>query len=570
VLPTAESYGRMANRLESACALIEAGFVDASDVLSDAVNGIAALVAALDSLTQVVGDEAIAATTQQLAAAATRLSALQADQAARRADIAMLEDLRMALSSDVEDMRRSLAYMRAFTVSIKITAGGIASLDPAFPTFALEACLRVESGCAELDGLEGYLLKLKKELQKAAPRVETLVHGSGDMIASVPAQLVTSAELLAKRRGQIAAAAAEAVALARDVRKKVSRILGALQIGDSTRQRVEHIQAGIKLLEKNDPALAPEAAARSRALLCALLTVQLDSTLTDFNNEVAEIGSGLAGLARDAAALLNRVKLDHGKASGEAEGFMAQLAQRVAAAAALVAEIEGTDALARDTGREAAATAQALSDRLSAVQTMKADVLFMALNTTLRSARLGEHGRPLGIIASELRVHAGHLDRTATASMATLKTLIETAAGLSRDSGGPGEGAGAALQAAIACIDGARQTTDRDVPGLVSQGDAVLQFLVRSTQRLDFQKEIGGVLGEVARDLAAHAASAAECGPDIQAPAAARFAEMAAIYTMAKEREIHAAVAANWGVAIPAPPARPAGAATDVFEDELF
>jgi len=561
----------MAEHLESARNLIEGRFLDAGEVLSDAVDGIAALVTGLDALTQLLSPETIAATTQQLTAAAAKLAALPAEQTTHLAAIAKLEDLPAFLSSGLEDMRRSLAYMRAFTVSIKITAGGIATVDPEFPAFAQEACLRVESGRAEVDGLEESLFKLKGELQTALQRGDRFAHGCDSMILSVPEQLLESAAIMATHRGKIAVATAQAGTLARDVRKKVTRILGALQIGDSTRQRVEHIQTGIKLLDENDPALAPDAAARSRAVLCALLAAQLESTLTDFNNDVAEIGAGLAGLGRDATALLDLRSLGYGKTSGDSEGFLQNLERRVAAAAGLVAEIEQADALARDTGQQAALTAKGLSDRLGAVQTMKSDVLYMALNTTLKSSRLGEAGRPLSIIASELRVHAGYLDKTASASVAALKTLNETAAGLSCETASAaGEGAGAALNAAIACIKRASQTTERDLPALATQGEAVMQLLTRSTQRLDFQKEIGDVLGQVARELAGRAADAASCGAEIQATLAVRFAKLAAIYTMAREREIQTMVAAQWGVGMPAATAGMEGGEIKVFEDELF
>jgi hypothetical protein len=568
----------MADELESARTLIEARFLDAGEVLSDTVDGIAALVTALDALTNALSPDTIAATTQQLAAAAATLTAMPGAQLARRATIGKLEGGREVLSSGVADMRRSLAYMRAFTVNIKITAGGIASVDPEFHLFAQETCLRVESGRSEVDGLEENLQKLQGELKAAAPRAELLARGCAAMIPAVPDQLLASAAIMAEHRRQIAAATAAAGTLARDVRKKVTRILGALQIGDSTRQRVEHVQAGIKLLDAHDPATPPDATARIRALLCALLAAQLDSTLADFSNDVAEISTGLAGLAQDAASLLRLRDVAYGKAEGGADGFMQALEQRVGAAIGLVTEIEQADALARDTGREAAAAAQSLSDRLGAVQMMKTDVLYMALNTTLKSARLGEDGRPLSIIASELRVHAGYLDTTAAACVEALKTLIDTASELSRDNGGTeGAGAGAALEAAIACIKQAGETTARDVATLASQGEAVLSLLTRSTQRLDFQKEIGGTLGQVAQNLTGRAAEAAQCGADIQAPLAAHFAKLLAIYTMVKEREIQAGIAAQWGIALPPVPApaqapAPAAAAVeaDVFEDELF
>jgi len=570
VPPAADLEHGMAATLETARTLIESRFLDAGDVLANAVDGIAALVAALDALTNALSPSTIAATTQQLTDAAATISALPGEQRTRSSAMAKLDGWREVLSLGVEDMRRSLAYMRAFTVSIKITASGIASVEPEFHDFAQETCLRVESGRTEIDGLEENLHKLKTELRRAVPRADALARGCAAMIPAVPDQLLASAETMAAHRGRIAAATAEAGIVARDVRKNVTRILGALQIGDSTRQRVEHVQAGIKLVETLDPAIPRNEAIQIRAVLCALLAALLDSTLADFTADVSAISAGLAGLAHDATALLRLRDVAYGEANGGADGFIQALEQRVSAAVSVVNEIEQADALARDTGRQAAASAQLLSDRLGAIQAMKTDVLYMALNTTLKSAKLGEDGRPLSIISSELRVHAGYLDTTATACVAALKTLIEAAAELSRDNAGEqGAGAGAALEAAIAGIKRAGEMTERDVATLAAQGEAVLRLLKQSTQRLDFQTEIGDTLSQVALGLAGRAAGAAKCGADVQAPLAALFAQLGPIYTMAKERDIHAAIAAEWGVDLPAPGPVEAAKA-DVFEDELF
>jgi hypothetical protein len=561
----------MAETLERARTLIESRFLDAGDVLSNAVDGIAALVAALDALTNALSPSTIAATTQQLTDAAATILALPAEQMTRSTAMAKLDGWRAVLSLGVEDMRRSLAYMRAFTVSIKITASGIASVEPEFHDFAQETCLRVESGRIEIDGLEENLLKLKNELRRALPRADALARGCAAMIPAVPDQLLASASIMAEHRSRVAAAIAEAGLLARDVRKKVTRILGALQIGDSTRQRVEHVQAGINLLDALDPEIPRREATQIRALFCALLAAQLNSTLADFTHDVTAISSGLAGLAQDASSLLRLRDVAYGTTNGGADGFIQALERRVSAAVALVEEIEQADAMARETGRRAAEAAQRLSDRLGAIQVMKSDVLYMALNTTLKSARLGEDGRPLSIISSELRVHAGYLDKTAASCMEALKTLVDAAAALSRDNGGEqGAGAGAALEAAIGGIKRAGEQTEHDVATLAAQGEAVLKLLKQSTQRLDFQKEIGGTLNQVALGLAGRAADAAKCGAEIQAPLAALFAKLSAIYTMAKEREIQAGIAAEWGIALPAAPAPAAVAETDVFEDELF
>ncbi len=167
-------------------------------------------------------------------------------------------------------------------------------------------CQRVEAGRAEVDALEHGLFMLKGELQTAMLRAETLTRACADTIPTVTNQLHDAAGLLAGHRTRMGAATADASTLANNVRKQVMRMLVALQIGDITRQRVEHIQTGAALLESMTPAIPVQDAARIRAPLGALLAAQLDATLLDFNHEVEHISTGLEGLSRDAASLCHR------------------------------------------------------------------------------------------------------------------------------------------------------------------------------------------------------------------------------------------------------------------------
>jgi hypothetical protein len=320
--------------------------------------------------------------------------------------------------------------------------------------------------------LEHGLGALHTELRAAGGNTGTLAQDFAAIIPAVPDQLAAGAQAMAAHRGRIAAATWQAAALARDVRKTTGRILGALQIGDISRQRVEHVQAGVALLQLDDPAFSEDQKARMRPVLAALLAAQLQAALDDFSREVAAISAGLTGLAQDAAALMRLRDLASGGDEGGSGSALKTLEGQVAAAAGKVADIEAAASLAQVTGRHAAAAARQLSDRLDAVQAMKADVFFMAMNTTLKSARLGDVGRPLSTIAVELRSHAEALDATAAHCVAALTVLSRAAAELAGDDIAEDEGARAALLGAVAQIKRAGESTAKDLVTLATQGEA--------------------------------------------------------------------------------------------------
>lgn len=551
--------------LESARAALETRFLAAGDLLALAVERIGALAATLDALTSALSPASAAETERMLARAAAQLSALPGKQQDRHATLGRLARQQTLLAESIGDMRRSLAYMRAFIVSIKITAGGIAEADAEFAVFSQEMFLRVEAGRAEVDALEHGLVKLKQELSAASRNAQSIEQHSAAMIPQVGAQLLESAAVMAKHHARIASAAASAASLARDIRKKISRILSALQIGDITRQRIEHIQFGLAL--PADPGLSPHDQAALDTLLFDLLTAQLGQTFSAYSAETAEIAGGLAGLARDAESLLGLRDLAYGTEDGASGGALHALEQRIEAAIGLVREIEDADTLAQNTGKAAAAAAQSLSTRLNAVQTIKTDVLYMALNTSLKSAHMGDAGRPLSAIATELRSQSAALEAIANSCASALKTLAGEAAAL--EQGDARDSAGEALLAAADRLREADASTERGVAALAEQGESVQTLLTRDAGQLDFETGIGSLLEQAATTLENLAAAAAPCTEAIRAPLQAMLAKLRATYTMAQERDTQTSFATHWGIGgVEEPVSPPAGG--DELEDALF
>jgi hypothetical protein len=452
-------------------------------------------------------------------------------------------------------MRQSLAYMRAFTMNIKITAGGIAQADGEFGIFAQEMSSRIEAGRAEVDGLHRELESLQKPIANVANHSATLAARCGELIPLVPNELMASADVIEEHHSRIAAATASSAAVAREIRKKVGRILAALQIGDITRQRIEHVQAGLIMVDQLDQTLSDDRRARACALIQRLMAEQLNDAMKDFDREVGEIVASMSGLAADARALLKLRDLAYGEGGGSQNGFLKTLAHRLEQAATLVQEIEVAEREVLETGHASGDAAQILGCRLAAIQVMKADVQYMALNTTLKSCRIGEAGRPLSTIAVELRAHAGYLEQIANQSLQTLAKLTAAASGLVQARPGQegytcaAEEATAALDAAARRIGHASDRTEKDILRLAERGGSVLDLLNRSTGRFGFQEEIGEALDLVAADLSELAIDAAPAGDDLEGVLDGVLGTLSKSYTMAQERALHDAFVETWQIA---------------------
>lgn len=566
---------RIGVRLEAARQAVEGRFLEAGDVLGRAVEGVSALIAALDQMRDNLDADTVTTTTAELAKAAETLKSLPDSLDARRDRVGELVRFGDGLANCIAEMRQHLAYLRVFAINIKITSGGIVAAGPEFAIFAQEIYDCIEMGGAQLDAFNAELMSLDNALRGALAHEHDLARGCAALLPAVPDALTVSAGAIASHHAKIATVAVNVAALARDVQKKVGGGLAALQIGDITRQRIEHVQAGLLYLDESGEiaALAPEQQARAYAFVHRLLGAQLGATAEDFHRDVSRIGQNVIGMAADAAELLRLRDLVSGQSDGTETNFLRSLEGNVGQALGLVGDMTAGEKAAETVSRSAALAARDLTDRIAGIQNIRADVQMMALNTTLKCSRIGETGKPLGVIAVELRQHAIHLEKSASRTVTALDGLFTAAEALGRKgaSGDTGEGKAAdaamVLSGAVARIGKAGDGVETALTAVARQGADVVDMLRRAAQRFDFHKQIGSVLDTAAGDLLDMAGDDEIHTDDIASALRPILAKLAKQYTMAQERDVHRALTAGLGADEPAVVIAPAA---DDPDDVLF
>jgi hypothetical protein len=204
--------------------------------------------------------------------------------------------------------------------------------------------------------------------------------------------------------------------------------LAALQIGDITRQRIEHVQAGLKLLQTSNEARAcPARNARARRPSCTACWPPSwpprwpISTATSRALASTSAPSPPTPVRSCACATTPRAGPPTAKAASCAAWNPASARPSPG----------GRHRRRRTPGRGSQPlgrrSAQDLAAQIAGIQNMRADVQMMALNTTLKCSRIGETGKPLGVIAVELRAHAGHLETSAARTPPALEGLSASA-----------------------------------------------------------------------------------------------------------------------------------------------
>jgi len=547
IAPPASGSG-LASRLESARQAIEGRFLEAGDVLSRAVEGVGGLIAALDHIRQTLDTETVSATTRDLSGAAETLRSLPDSLEARRERVLELVSVGERLAGNIEEMRQHLAYLRVFAINIKITSGGIAAAGPEFAIFAQEIYDCIEMGRTQLDAFNADLVALETTLRAALAQEQALGRNCTALLPAVPDALMASAQAISEHHAKIASMATRVAAVARDVQKKVGGGLAALQIGDITRQRIEHVQAGLTFMAEAQARaeLSADQSTRLRAYVHRLLSAQLGATSEDFHRDVSRIAQNISGMAADASELLRLRDLAYGQDDRAEGGFLRSLDSHVSQALGLVGDMTAGEQAAEEVSRSAALTAGQLTERIAGIQDMRADVQMMALNTTLKCSRIGDTGKPLGVIAVELRQHSIYLEKSAAGALTALASLAETAVALGQGSDGEavsGRSAAAAsvLDGAVVRIRKAGDGVETDLEHVARQGAEIVDMLRRAADRFDFHRQIGSVLDSAANDLLVDVGSGDIAVGDIAPTLRPIMDRLLKQYTMAQEREVHRA-----------------------------
>ncbi|WP_439629671.1 chemotaxis protein [Shinella sp.] len=556
----------LVSRLEGARSRIEQRFLDGGVVLLNVLDVLNRLVASLENLSGSLGDEAAEATIGQLVATVDQLTALPGIEEMRQQRLGNVAVTEKSLGAYIADMQETLRYLRTFATTAKITGAAI----PDFSGFAEEILERIQYGRTQVDALGAKIGTLSGVIGSASTGGGEALERFRRSVPDIAGNLSRNAGDLTAQRRHLSQLAAKVGASARHVQTKVATTLSAMQIGDITRQRIEHCQSAFTFLDDYLTAgtLDAEAAGRLTALVRHLVHAQLGEIARDFTRECKTVVSTIRSFGADIDGLM-MLYGDMDAADGKsADRAMRILEADIAAARAVVRDIEQAADKANALGHSTVETVRELLKGVETIKLVRTDIQYMALNTNLRCSKLGEEGRAINVVTAELRTFSTRLDETAEHILVALQSLEDDAGRLSEAGASAGGSLDAHLEEALDHIRRAGDRMEEDMTALRACGADVSAKAGRTIADLDFNAELGDVLADCsarAGDLIGHELPDLSGLDEALADLGSRISRT---YTMVSEREVHARI---FGTPMEAP-AAPAAAKTDdeLFDDALF
>ncbi len=328
--------------------------------------------------------------------------------------------------------------------------------------------------------------------------------------------------------------AAEISCLASGIHAKVGQALIALQIGDTTRQRIEHIQSGFELIAGSDePPLEPGARVLRDNLVHHLALAQLTDLTDQFTTEASRVSEKLLGLSDDARDVL---RLKSMFSEGQTSDFLRNLENSVGEVRKIVAQVSEVNDNAEATGRSAAGTAEALLGDVEAIRTVKTDILYMSLNTSIRCCHMGTAGLPMNVIAVELRTTSDALEIVSDNTVTNLDELAGLAAQMAASE--PSGAKGARLDGAVKSIRAAGDTAETNLVAVNTESMKVAEAIENLGAYSNFHADLCALLDEACAELAELAGSRVAETERVSA-IEATLETIFKSYSMSRERDVH-------------------------------
>ncbi|MBY5444278.1 chemotaxis protein [Rhizobium leguminosarum] len=543
VSPNAAAYTSgwdISQTLESARGQVEERFLEGGTVLLSAMDVLNRLLSSLENVTTALDNKEASDTGADLRATVASLTALPITEEGRQQALASLAHTGRELRKHVADMQETMRYLRTFAVTVKITGAGIAE----FAGFAQEILERIYSGTDEVNRFAAHLDSLDKEVKLAASFGASVSKGYADTVPAVAGALRDDAAKIAEHRKDLGVIAREVGAIARAVQSKVASTLSALQIGDITRQRIEHVQATFSLLEDffaGEDGAKLDAGARRRLqnVIHHLTAAQMSDMCANFQRDSENVVKTIASFDHDMREILRLRDQMSGESGGAGGNFMRALESSVSAAHEIVKQVDAASRQADHVSQSTIGTAAKLSEAIGNIRAVKTDIHYMALNTNLRCSRLGEEGRSINVVTAELRIFAGKLDDSADAIVNGLPAL-EAAAGRVAPATDAGAGnLGESLTSAVGNIRSAANLMENELKVLAENGREVATKISLLIGKLDFQHDLGEVLAGCADLLEGVAGTDVADISDLAEMIAPLDRKIFKHYTMVQERNIH-------------------------------
>jgi hypothetical protein len=530
IVATPDPGAQVRAGLEHIVAGLDAQFMPAGHSLGQLAETMAAVMSGLGMVENALGrDGGVGgAAAQMLGEAAQRLSLVPQNQAERSAQVTQLAELIGRLNIYAAEIERIFAVLDFYAVNLKIVTAGA----DGFSEFADDMGEKLKLGAREIKAFKAQIAGMRGRLAEMQEIDAILARECERVIPAVPDKIVVQLQELRQRQEWLSTASQGTREVVMRLSERIGTALGAMQIGDSTRQRLEHVLAGCA---QYDAAAGDGQDGAFRAHMYGLFGDHLDDLARDFSGDLGDLRQALAELAPDCEQLLGRSRRD--EAITQSGQFLQQLAASIADARGVTGQLHHADNKAKEIAEVVLGGVEGLRARAQVIEGLRYDVDYMAINVNIRARREALIGRPVSVIANEIRISSLQLAQVVANISASGSELGAVSGQFDAQFNAAQDGVDDALDAALAIIGQASADAEGAMAAVEQSAKGIGATLERARDQLGVCSELTIELDEMAQGFRDGAGAAGDLPPGH--PVYDVMAAMARSYTMQAERVVH-------------------------------
>lgn len=510
---------------------IDDAFVAAGNELTECAQLITRVTGLIDALPVDLESPDLTEGTARLAVVGQRAEAIAAELGSPVGDLGRLVLALGAAATPIDQLRRTVKMMGIVAVNARVVAASVVSEMDDFGVFTTDIAELSNSAATTVAEFSTHYHKLNMVVAEAAAARARFAQTQREPLARVAQTLHTLLADMAEHRREAVQISAATSRMSHDIAQRVATSVMALQVGDSTRQRVEHVEAALDKVAQDNAleVIVPQVTELQRRLLAAArqtLGTELDAAAT----AVSDIVDDIDAMLKQAAEL-------HGGGKGK-QSALAALREAVHAAVHVLGDCELERQKLDQVAHSVATTVKVLLEHVQAVEAVEYKMRLVSLNAAVKCAQLGPRGRALDVISQQLRSLTGETVVAAGAAVTRLNEAADLSAEFAREAGSSAAGDVSALgreaEAALDLLAAVGQRMDDAIA-------AIEHDVPRAKGKLADVAEVLRAQGQILEDLSdAEMALAELAGPSGDLSAHAEFfADLRRAYTMDSERRIH-------------------------------
>lgn len=511
---------------------------------------------------------------RELDEAGTRLEAIGVQARSMTASFAqerkvmanLLAALRAA-ASPIDDLMRTVKTIGIVAINARVVAAGVVDEGSGLEVFTTDIAELTGEASAAVGTLSTVYRSLVEDVRRAETQRAQFEAAHAGTLIGLGAHINARLDKVTARRREAAAQSARTGETSAKIAGGVAEVVSALQVGDNTRQRVEHVESALSMLSELPGAEEGEASLALRPHLLdtayRLQDAQLATTVKAFTHETAGAERALRELAADVNGMVAQSRRMVGeKVKGE-EAPLAALNGELRFVVEMLRNCEAARKKLDAVGAEVCAAVGSLRDHVASLQGIEANMRLLSLNATVKCAQLGARGRALNVIAQQLRELTAETEVSAETAIGSLARSADVARAFADAAVGEGATQVARLEEeasrAMGLLEGVDRRLNAAVSVLAEAAPRVTGMLEDAAATFTGQSRIADALNEARVHIASlclpgsgPGGGGEMLGEAERAEAAALFARLRKLYTMESERLLHDGIVGRF---LPAEPA---------------